>query len=70
MRRSLLLLLFPLLACGAIDLEGPEDRRPAPSCEASEVFDPETGRCLAPPCVFDEDCPEGERCDRIDGVCR
>lgn len=62
--------ILVLLGCGEIELEGPEQRWPARRCEEWEVFDPETGLCRSAPCVFDEDCPEGERCDRIEGICK
>ena len=71
MRLPLFLLLVPVsLGCGEIELEGPEQEPPAPLCIPSEQFDPETGECEPRPCVWDEDCKEDLRCDRIEGVCR
>lgn len=64
------LLLATLAGCGEIELEEPQRSWPPRLCEEWEVFDPESGQCLMPPCVFDEDCLEGERCDRIEGVCK
>ena|GEM_PF-1538290 len=57
------------LGCGEIVLESPQANWPAPLCPEEEVFDPETGRCQKRPCVWDEDCPRGQRCDRIEGRC-
>lgn len=69
MRRILPLAIVLLAGCGDIELEGPQRDWPEPLCRREERYDPETGRCLRPPCVWDEDCPEGTRCDRIEGRC-
>ncbi|HLV61280.1 MAG TPA: hypothetical protein VKY51_07765 [Fredinandcohnia sp.] len=66
----ILLAACAALGCGEIVLEGPQQEAPAPLCDRDEYFDPETGRCTTMPCVWDEDCEEGERCDRVEGVCR
>lgn len=70
MRLLFLILLFSSAACGEIELEGPHRESPAPLCETWERFNEETGRCETVPCIWDEDCAESERCDRIDGICR
>lgn len=68
MKRALLLAL--LLGCGeTIHLDGPKSEWPEPACEAGEVLDPDDGVCRLPYCEWDEDCPEGHRCDLVEGRC-
>lgn len=66
----LLAALVPLLgACGDVELEGPHQEWPNPSCPEHLVLDPWDGTCRKPACQWDEDCPEDLRCDLIEGKC-
>lgn len=64
-----LALLAPVAGCGDVTLEGPQREWPDPSCPRHEVLDPWDGTCKAPPCQWDEDCPNDHRCDWIEGRC-
>ncbi|MFO7155418.1 MAG: hypothetical protein DIU72_002215 [Pseudomonadota bacterium] len=69
MRRLFPIALALALGCGEIEFESPQANWPEPICAPEEEFDPETGRCRRPPCVWDDDCPAEQRCDRIEGRC-
>lgn len=70
LRATQILVLASLLwGCGDVELEGPQQGWPEPSCPQHLVLDPWDGSCQEPACQWDEDCSQGQLCDWIEGRC-